>query len=90
MIIMISCFSIRRIAAVMAVPTSSASTESESLPTHWTPIPEGEDFSCVVLQTISDEYKKTEKTFQETMDGSHKIIRIERVQNPDLWTQYTQ
>ena len=54
------------------------------------PIPEGEDYSCVVLHTISDEYKKTEKTFQETMDGSHKIIKIERVQSPDLWTQYTQ
>lgn len=54
------------------------------------PIPEGEDYSCVILQTISDEYKKTEKIFQETMDGSHEIIRIERVQNPDLWIPYTQ
>ena len=74
----------------MAPSTSSASTESDGLPIHWTPIPDGEDYSCVVLQTISDEYKKTEKTFQETMDRSHKILRIERVQNPDLWTQYTQ
>lgn len=67
----------------MASPTSSASTESNGLPTHWTPIPEGEEYSCVALETISDEYKKTEKTFQETMDGSHKITKIERVQNPD-------
>ena len=74
----------------MASSTSSASTESESLPTHWTPIPEREEYSCVGLQTISDEYKKTERKFQETMDGSHDIISIERVQNPDLWTQYTQ
>lgn len=74
----------------MAHPTSLAVTESERLPSYWMPIPEGEDYSCVVLHTISDEYKKTEKTFQETMDGSHKIIKIERVQSPDLWTQYTQ
>lgn len=74
----------------MARPTSAASTESDGLPTHWMPIPEGEDYSCVILPTISNEYKKTEKKFQETMDGSHKIIRIERVQNPELWTQYTQ
>ena len=71
-------------------PKSSASTESDGLPTHWSIVPEGEDYSCVVLQTISNEYKKTEKLFQETMSGSHKIIRVERVQNPDLWTQYTQ
>ena len=74
----------------MASSASSASAESERLPTHWTAIPEREDFSCVALQTISDEYKKTENKFQETMDGSHDIISIERVQNPDLWTQYTQ
>lgn len=74
----------------MAHPTSSASTESDGLPTHWMPIPEGEDYCCVVLQTISNEYKKTEKKFQETMDGSHKIISIERVQNPDLWIPYAQ
>ena len=71
-------------------PKSSASTESDGLPTHWSTVPEGEDYSCVVLQTISNEYKKTEKLFQETMSESHKIIKVERVQNPDLWTQYTQ
>ena len=71
--------------------SATASAESECLPKHWTPpIPEHGDYSCVVLQTISTEYKETEKKFQETMDGSHDIISIERVQNPDLWTQYTQ
>lgn len=74
----------------MAPSTSSASTESDSVPTHWTLIPLGEEYSCVALQTISVEYKKTEKTFQETMDGIHQIIKIERVQNPELWTLYAQ
>ena len=74
----------------MARPASSASAEPDGLPSHWTPIPDDEEYSCVRLQTISDEYKRSEKKFQETMDGSHKIIAIERVQNPDLWTAYTQ
>ena len=83
--------SLRRRAAVLAHPrTSSASTEPDGFPPQWSHIPDGEDYSRVQLTTISDEYKKTEMKFQETMDGSHKIIKIERVQNPDLWTPYTQ
>lgn len=85
-----SGFSIRRRVAVMASSTSLSSTESGSVPTHWTPIPLGEEYSCVTLQSISDEYKKTEKTFQETMDEIHQIVKIERVQNPELWTLYAQ
>lgn len=83
-------FLISRRAAAIARPASSVSAESDGLPPHWTPIPDDEEYSRVRLQTISDEYKRTEKKFQETMDGSHKIISIERVQNHDLWTAYTQ
>ena len=74
----------------MARPTSSASTETDGLPSHWARIPDGEEYSCERLQTIFEEYKRTEGKFQESMDGSHKIVTIERVQNPDLWTAYTQ
>ena len=75
----------------MASPkSSSASPELDGLPSHWRPLSDGEDFSCVKLETISDEYKRTKKKFQDTMEGSHTIIKIERVQNPDLWTRYTQ
>ena len=70
--------------------SSSASSELDGLPSHWRPLSDGEDFSCVKLETISDEYKRTEKKFQDTMEGHHMIFKIERVQNPELWTKYTQ
>ena len=82
---------IRRRATALASPkSSSASAELDCLPSHWRPISDGEDFSCVKLETISDEYKRTEKKFQDTMEGRHMIIKIERVQNPDLWIRYNQ
>lgn len=75
----------------MAHPkTSSSSSEPDGLPSHWDRIADGEDFQCVKLETISDEYKRTENKFQETMDVHHMIIKIERVQNPDLWIRYNQ
>ena len=82
---------IRRRATTLAHPkTSSSSSELDGLPSHWSPISDGEDFQCVKLETISDEYKRTEKKFQDTMDVHHMIIKIERVQNPDLWIRYNQ
>ena len=51
---------------------------------------DGNDYMRVPLTTISDEYKKAEKMFLETMEGKHNIIKIERVQNLDLWTPYIQ
>lgn len=81
----------RRRAAIPAHPTTpSATAESDGPPSHWTAIPDGSEYVRVHINTISDEYKKTERKFLETMEGSHHIIRIERVQNPDLWTLYTQ
>ena len=82
---------IRRRASALASPkSSSAPSERDGLPSHWRPLSDGEDFSYVKLETISDEYKRTEKKFQDTMEGHHMIFKIERVQNPDLWTRYTQ
>jgi len=82
---------IRRRATALASPkSSSAPSELDGLPSHWRPLSDGEDFSCVKLETISDEYKRTEKKFQDTIEGRHMIIKIERVQNPDLWMRYIQ
>ncbi|XP_073253275.1 protein mono-ADP-ribosyltransferase PARP12-like [Porites lutea] len=81
----------RRTASLAQLGITSASlSEPDALPSHWNPIPDGEDYLCVKLDITSDEYKRVEKKFQETMDFSPKIIKIERVQNPDLWTFYTQ
>ena len=80
----------RRATALARPKSSSASSELDGLPSHWRPLSDGEDFSCVKLETISDEYKRTEKKFRDTMEGSHRISKIERVQNPDVWTRYTQ
>lgn len=84
-------FLVRRRAVISSQPaTASASAESDGLPSHWIHIPDGEDYVRVKLDTISEEYKKTEKKFLETMENGHNIIRIERVQNPELWTVYIQ
>ena len=81
----------RRRAGISSQPaTASASAESDSPPSHWARIPDGEDYLRVKLDTISEEYKKTEKKFLETMEGRHNIFKIERVQNPELWTVYIQ
>ena len=80
----------RRVTALDSAKSSSASPELDGIPSHWRPLSDGEDFSCVKLKTISDEYKGTEKKFQDTMKRRRMIIKIERVQNLDLWTRYTQ
>jgi len=84
------CYIRRRATALAHPKTSSSSSEPDDLPSHWSPILDGEYFQCVTLETISDEYKRTEKKFQDTMDVHHMIIKIERVQNPDLWIRYNQ
>ena len=48
------------------------------------------DYLCERLSTITEEYKKTEKRFNDSMEKSHKIVSIERVQNLELWIQYAQ
>lgn len=80
----------RRKAAGMARPTGASSTETNGVPSHWSSIPFGAEYSCESLSSISVEYKNTEKRFQDSMDKSHKIVSIQRVQNPDLWIQYKQ
>ena len=84
-------FLVRRRAVISAqpVPTSPAA-ESDGPPSHWARIPDGDDYLRVKLDTISEEYKKTEKKFLETMEAGHNIIKIERVQNQELWTVYIQ
>ena len=84
------CFFIRRKAAGTARPSSSLSTEADGVPSHWSSVPVGEEYSCERLSTITEEYKKTEKRFKDSMDESHKIVSIERVQNPDLWILFKQ
>ncbi|XP_068754720.1 protein mono-ADP-ribosyltransferase PARP12-like [Montipora capricornis] len=81
----------KRRATVLHRPRSaSATSDSEGPPLHWTAMSDGNDYMRVPLTTISDEYKKAEKMFLETMEGKHNIIKIERVQNLDLWTPYIQ
>ena len=85
---MIFTFFIRRKAVSMARPSTSA--EVDRVPSHWSSIPDGKDYLCERLSTITEEYKKTEKRFNDSMEKSHKIVSIERVQNLELWIQYAQ
>ena len=81
----------RRTAAQVQSRRNSASTELDGPPSHWCPVPDGKDYVCVPLNPMHFEYKKAEKFFRETMrDVLSYILKIERVQNPDLWTFYNQ
>ena len=64
---------------------------SFTVPEHWdiyaeSSNPHGNFQRCPVSKG-SDEYHRVERRFKETM--SHRIVSIERVQNMDLWEDYS-
>ncbi|XP_001633051.3 protein mono-ADP-ribosyltransferase PARP12 isoform X2 [Nematostella vectensis] len=77
-------------AAAAASESSSGGPSSTVLPKHWDPIPDDKDFICVQLSSTSPEYKKIEAQFLSSLDTSRRIVKIERIQNPDLWMQFAQ
>ncbi|KAL7867455.1 hypothetical protein SRHO_G00088390 [Serrasalmus rhombeus] len=58
---------------------------SKALPHHWdkTNVPES-GFKRVLLNSTTDEYKKIDELFHQTMSRFH-VKSIERLQNRDLW-----
>ncbi|KAI4891779.1 hypothetical protein NFI96_017337 [Prochilodus magdalenae] len=64
------------------------SQHPKTLPCHWdkTNMPES-GFKRVLLNSTTDEYKKTVELFHQTMSG-FPVKSIERVQNQDLWEVY--
>ena len=64
---------------------------TSDVPSHWDPVPPGIDYILVQLRKrTSNEYKKTEQKFYETMPRTHRVVKIERVQNTDLWMDFVQ
>ena len=52
-------------------------------------MPEGRDFIRVLLSPGSHEYKDVERLFCQTMSPDRStIIKIERVQNQEMWNSY--
>ena len=60
---------------------------SFSGPSHWTPMPAGQNDALVELHPNSDEYRQVLRHFRKTR-GSDKMLKIERVQNMYLWRRY--
>ncbi|KAK3706420.1 hypothetical protein QZH41_018634, partial [Actinostola sp. cb2023] len=69
--------------------TSLSPMSSTSLPSHWSPM-QDRDFCLESLSVTSQEYKTADEKFQSTMVSSKAVIKIERIQNPDLWIAFTQ
>jgi poly [ADP-ribose] polymerase 10/14/15 len=60
-----------------------------SLPTHWTPVPSGLDYTAVSLVPSSPEFTTVQQSLMQTAGGLVKtIVKIERIQNPFLYRQY--
>lgn len=68
--------------------TSSCVYDITALPIHWDPMDDKTGYVLNELPSASQEYTKVEKAFMKTVT-SH-VKKIERVQNPDLWTAFVQ
>jgi len=68
---------------------SSLSTNDSCLPSHWSTM-DDRDFCLEQLSVTSTEYKDAESKFHSTMVSQKRIVKIERIQNPDLWVGYVQ
>ena len=52
-------------------------------------MPRGKDFIRVKLPPDSEEFKKVERRFRETMPEDEAIlVEIKRVQNPYMWEKF--
>ena len=63
------------------------------IPATWDPLPAGIIVLCIDLQPGCPEYQLVLGAFDKTMTrgGNYtEIIKIQRVQNPDLYSQYCQ
>ena len=58
-------------------------------PRDWKPHPKSEDYLVFALPTTSDEYRKVETKFKESLPD-FAIVSIKRVQNRWLWMRYSQ
>ncbi|XP_065598438.1 protein mono-ADP-ribosyltransferase PARP11 isoform X3 [Cyrtonyx montezumae] len=58
--------------------------ESIPMPSHWENVNPEEPYQLIPLQKKTNEYNEVSSLFGKTMD-SHRIKRIKRIQNLDLW-----
>jgi len=70
-------------------PQSRVASAPSGVPSHWTSVPESEEFTRVCLSKSSDQFKLAESLFRQSMSESKAVITsIERVQNPFMWAKY--
>lgn len=71
----------------------------DKLPKEWNPMPDNTICKTVTLDASSDEYSQVKRLFTATMPTPqqqssisdlqwHHIVKIERIQNPALYTRY--
>ncbi|XP_010125399.1 PREDICTED: poly [ADP-ribose] polymerase 11-like, partial [Chlamydotis macqueenii] len=58
--------------------------EAIPMPSHWENVKTEEPYQLIPLQKKTNEYNEVSSLFGKTMD-SHRIKRIKRIQNLDLW-----
>ncbi|XP_051636788.1 protein mono-ADP-ribosyltransferase PARP11 isoform X2 [Manacus candei] len=58
--------------------------EAIPMPSHWENVNTEEPYQLIPLQKKTNEYNEVSSLFGKTMD-SHRIKRIKRIQNLDLW-----
>lgn len=82
---------LRRLSTVPYVPATCPCEERDAnsyVPSHWSPMPPNAQYTRVILDTSSAEFKDVEQLFRKTMNDRAVIKSIERVQNPLLWERY--
>ncbi|NWZ64325.1 PAR11 polymerase, partial [Acrocephalus arundinaceus] len=72
--------------APFAINSFSFICENEAIPmpSHWENVNTEEPYQLIPLQKKTNEYNEVSSLFGKTMD-SHRIKRIKRIQNLDLW-----
>lgn len=60
---------------------------TESIPQHWDALAPNDLYQKFNLQPTSTEYKDISVRFQATCPN-HKVLKIERIQNPGMWKNY--
>uniref|UniRef100_A0ABM0GQU2 Poly [ADP-ribose] polymerase n=1 Tax=Saccoglossus kowalevskii TaxID=10224 RepID=A0ABM0GQU2_SACKO len=70
------------------IPTLVEST-CTGLPSNWEVMPAGKDLAQYHLSPGSRDFQRVEDLFRKTMPSSNStIVRIERIQNMELWEHY--
>ncbi|KAK3595886.1 hypothetical protein CHS0354_014715 [Potamilus streckersoni] len=58
-------------------------------PKHWTDMKSNENVKVITLQSSDPQYTKVVNEFQQSVGSRRQIVKVERIQNVTLYTQYS-